>query len=217
MADLFSNNNNIILPVQGYKDKFYVNNVYCVGRNYINHAKEMGADDRTPPFFFSKPNWTVSPSGSIITFPKDTDNLNYEAELVIAVGEDQSIFGFGVGVDLTRRDIQAKAKGEGKPWFHGKCFQGSAPVSNIIPINDRKVFDDLSLSLSVNGEVKQSGICKDMIWNVGEIMCELSEEIPLNGGDLIFTGTPEGVGKLTKGDNVVAAIPGLIELSFHIS
>ena len=215
MTDLFSYDNTI-LCLEGYEDEFHVNNVYCVGRNYSAHVEEMDADDRTPPFFFSKPNWTVLPSGSTIIFPKDTNNLNYEVELVIAVGEGKSIFGFGVGVDLTRRDIQGDAKKEGKPWFRGKCFIGSAPVSNIIPIKDRKVFDDLSLSLSVNGEVKQSGICKDMIWDIEEIMFELTKEVPLNCGDLIFTGTPGGVGKLIKGDKVVASIPGYIELEFQI-
>tara|TARA_B100000029_G_scaffold147100_3_gene142461 strand:- start:115 stop:771 length:657 start_codon:yes stop_codon:yes gene_type:complete len=216
MENLFKNSNLVSLPIQGTDDLFFVNHVYCVGRNYKAHAREMGADDRKPPFFFSKPKWAVAPTDSTIDFPKDTDNLNYEVELVIAVGEEKSIFGFGVGVDLTRRDIQRKAKEDGKPWFRGKCFEGSAPVSDIIPIGDRKEFDDLSLVLSVSGEMKQSGVCKDMIWNVGEIMCELAGDVPLQAGDLIFTGTPEGVGKLEKGDEVVVSIPGLVELSFHI-
>jgi len=136
--------------------------------------------------------------------------------LVIAVGENMSIFGFGVGVDLTRRDLQTKAKIEGKPWFRSKCFFGSAPVSEIIPIGDRTDFSDLNLTLSVNGKVKQMGSCNDMIWNPGEIMCELAKEVPLQAGDLIFTGTPEGVGKLGKGDDVVISIPELVELSFKI-
>lgn len=217
MVDLFKNSNPVSLPIQDSDDEFFVNHVYCVGRNYAAHAREMGADDRKPPFFFSKPNWAVAPNYSTIEYPMDTDNLNYEVELVIAVGEEKSIFGLGVGVDLTCRDIQGKAKDDGKPWFRGKCFQGSAPVSNIVLYEDEIFFDDLSLVLSVNGDMKQSGVCKDMIWNVGEIMCELAGDIPLQPGDLIFTGTPEGVGKLEKGNEVVAAIPGLVELSFKIS
>ena len=217
MSLQFPQPESIILPIQGSDNGFPVNHVYCVGRNYAAHAREMGVDDKEPPLFFSKPNWAVVTPGTNIDFPPDTENLNHEVELVIAVGEDMSIFGFGVGVDLTRRDIQAKAKEEGKPWFRSKCFLGSAPVSEIIPVGDRTDFSDLNLTLSVNGEIKQSGMCKDMIWNPKEIMCELAGEVPLQAGDLIFTGTPEGVGKLEIGDEVVAAITGVVELSFIIS
>ena len=217
MKSPFQSTSQLVHPIQGTEDVFPVNQVYCVGRNYAAHAREMGADDKESPLFFSKPNWAVVTPGTNIDFPPDTENLNHEVELVIAVGEDMSIFGFGVGVDLTRRDIQAKAKEEGKPWFRSKYFLGSAPVSEIIPVGDRTDFSDLNLTLSVNGEIKQSGLCKDMIWNPKEIMCELAGEVPLQPGDLIFTGTPEGVGKLEIGDEVVAAITGVVELSFTIS
>ena len=213
----FQKPESITLPIQGSDNGFPVNHVYCVGRNFKAHIREMGADVKEPPLFFSKPNWAVVTRGTNIDFPPDTENLNHEVELVIAVGENISIFGFGVGVDLTRRDIQAKAKEEGKPWFLAKCFPGSAPVSEIIPMGDLTDFSDLKLTLSVNGKIKQSGTCKDMIWNPNEIMCELAGEVPLLPGDLIFTGTPEGVGKLEKGDAIVAAVTGVVELSFIIS
>ena len=217
MKSPFQSTSQLVHPIQGTEDVFPVNQVYCVGRNYAAHAREMGADDKESPLFFSKPNWAVVTPGTNIDFPPDTENLNHEVELVIVVGEDMSIFGFGVGVDLTRRDIQAKAKEEGKPWFLAKCFPGSAPVSEIIPMGDLTDFSDLKLTLSVNGKIKQSGTCKDMIWNPNEIMCELAGEVPLQPGDLIFTGTPEGVGKLEKGDAIFAAVTGVVELSFIIS
>ena len=217
MSLQFSQSESITLPIQR-SDKFFpVNHVYCVGRNYKAHIREMGVDVKEPPLFFSKPNWAVVSPGTNIDYPIDTENLNYEVELVIAVGENMSIFGFGVGVDLTRRDLQTKAKNEGKPWFRSKCFLGSAPVSEIIPIGNRTDFSDLNLTLAVNGEVKQRGSCNDMVWNPGEIMCELAAEVPLQAGDLVFTGTPEGVGKLIKGDKIVISISELVELSFKIS
>lgn len=214
--DYFKNSNVVTLPIQGSNDHYYVNHVFCVGRNYKAHAIEMGADDPNPPFFFSKPNWAIVPSNSAVEFPIDTKNVNFEVELVIAMGENHTIFGFGVGIDLTRRDIQGKAKEEGKPWFRGKCFKGSAPVSNIIPIGNRTSFNDISIVLSVNGNIKQSGSCTNMIWDVNEIIHELVKDIPLNAGDLIFTGTPEGVGKTIRGDSIIAAIPGIVELDISI-
>ena len=212
----FTRPKSITLPIQGSENSFPVNHIYCVGRNYAAHAREMGVDVKDTPIFFSKPNWALVTPGTNIDYPTDTDNLNHEVELVIAIGENMSIFGFGVGVDLTKRDIQTKAKKDGKPWFRSKCFAGSAPVSKIIPAGDRTDFSDFNLALAVNGKVKQMGSCSDMIWNPGEIMCELAREVPLQAGDLIFTGTPEGVGKLKKGDDVVISIPELVELSFKI-
>ncbi|MCS5640078.1 MAG: fumarylacetoacetate hydrolase family protein [Candidatus Marinimicrobia bacterium] len=204
----------VTLSIRGSEDIFPVNHIYCVGRNYAAHAKEMEADDRQPPFFFSKSDWAVT-SGDV-DYPADTNDLQHEVELVIAVGEEMSVFGFGVGVDLTRRDIQGQAKKDSKPWFRGKSFPGSAPVSKIIPLEKRSDYSDLNLVLSVNGELKQSGSCRDMIWSPPEILCELAADVPLQAGDLIFTGTPEGVGPLAKGDQVIAAIPGEVELSFSI-
>ena len=204
----------VTLSIRSSEDIFPVNHIYCVGRNYAAHAKEMGVDDRQPPFFFSKSDWAVTSSD--VDYPADTNDLQHEVELVIAVGEEMSVFGFGVGVDLTRRDIQGQAKKDSKPWFRGKSFPGSAPESKIIPLEKRSDYSDLNLVLSVNGELKQSGSCRDMIWSPLEILCELAADVPLQAGDLIFTGTPEGVGPLEKGDQVIAAIPGEVELSFSI-
>ena len=202
------------LSIQGSDEKFPVNHVYCVGRNYSAHAKEMGADERKPPFFFTKPNWTITTDD--VKYPKYTNDLQHEVELVVAVGEDMSIFGFAVGVDLTRRDVQGKAKESGKPWFSGKSFVGSSPISNIIPIKDSDHLSNLELKLKVNGELRQSGFCSEMIWSPKEILCEMAADIPLSQGDLIFTGTPAGVGRIRSGDMIEAAITDRAELSFKI-
>ena len=202
------------LSIQGSDEKFPVNHVYCVGRNYAAHAKEMGADERKPPFFFIKPNWTITTDD--VKYPKYTDDLQHEVELVIAVGEDMSIFGFAVGVDLTRRDVQGIAKESGKPWFSGKSFVGSAPISDVIPIKDSDRLSDFELKLKVNGELRQSASCSEMIWSPKEILCEMAADIPLGQGDLIFTGTPAGVGRIRSGDMIEAAITDRAELSFKI-
>jgi fumarylpyruvate hydrolase len=174
----------------------------------------MGADERKPPFFFTKPNWTVVTDD--VNYPKGTDDLQHEVELVVAIGENMSIFGFAVGVDLTRRDVQSRAKESGKPWFSGKSFVGSAPISDIIPIKESEDLSNLELTLKVNGELRQSGSCADMIWTPQEILCEMAGDIPLTQGDLIFTGTPEGVGRIQAGDLIEASIPDRAVLSFSI-
>ena len=202
------------LSIQGSDEKFPVNHVYCVGRNYSAHAKEMGADERKSPFFFTKPNWTITTDD--VKYPKYTNDLQHEVELVVAVGEDMSIFGFAVGVDLTRRDVQGKAKESGKPWFSGKSFVGSAPISDVIPIKDSDRLSDLELKLKVNGELRQSASCSEMIWSPKEILCEMAADIPLGQGDLIFTGTPAGVGRIQSGDMIEATITDRAELSFKI-
>jgi len=203
-----------MLNIKDSKEKYPVNNVYCVGRNYTSHAKEMGVDDRKPPFIFTKPTWTLTTSD--VKYPNGTNDLQHEVELVIAIGESLSIFGFAVGVDLTRRDIQSLAKEQGKPWFSGKNFLGSAPISYIVPINKSEDLSNLKLTLNVNGELKQSGNCSEMIWSPKEILCEMSKDIPLSQGDLIFTGTPSGVGMIHPGDAIEASIFNLAELSFKI-
>lgn len=174
----------------------------------------MGEDDKVPPFFFSKPKWTIASKN--VPYPKNTLKLQHEVELVIAVGEHSKIYGFGVGVDLTRRDLQKDAKKNGKPWFQGKCFQGSSVMSDIILFDKDIDFSDLRLELTVNKELKQSGKCIDMIWNPSEILCELSRDFSLEAGDLIYTGTPRGVGDLKKGDLIMASIPGYVSHSFNI-
>ena len=203
-----------MLNIKDSKEKYPVSHVYCVGRNYTSHAKEMGVDDRKPPFIFTKPNWTLTTSD--VKYPNGTNDLQHEVELVIAIGESLSIFGFAVGVDLTRRDIQSLAKEQGKPWFSGKNFLGSAPISYIVPITKSEDLSNLKLTLNVNGELKQSGNCSEMIWSPNEILCEMSKDIPLSQGDLIFTGTPSGVGMIHPGDAIEASISNLAELSFKI-
>ena len=205
---------NFLLPIHGSDELFPVNQVYCVGRNYAAHAREMGVDDRKPPFFFTKPIYSITTGD--VKYPPNTEDLQHEVELVLAVGEDMSIFGFAVGVDLTRRDLQGQAKKDGKPWFRGKSFVGSAPISRIIPIEGLEELSDLELRLKVNGELRQSGSCADMIWSPQELLCEMAADIPLKQGDLIFTGTPEGVSKINTGDVVEASILNKIDLSFTI-
>ena len=186
------------LSIRGSNNTLTANHIYCVGRNYSSHAREMGADERKPPFFFSKPDWAITTSD--VKYPENTDNLQHEVELVIVIGKNMSIFGYAVGVDLTQRDIQADAKKQGKPWFRSKCFLGSAPISEVIMADKNFNHSDIDLLLSVNGKIKQSGSCNDMIWSPVQIISKLATEIPLYPGDLIFTGTPEGVGKVEEGD-----------------
>ena len=204
----------VLLPIHGSDGLFPVNQVYCVGRNYAAHAREMGADDRKPPFFFTKPSYSITTGD--VKYPPNTEDLQHEVELVLAVGEDMSIFGFALGVDLTRRDLQGQAKKDGKPWFRGKSFVGSAPISRIIPIEGLEELSCLELRLMVNGELRQSGSCADMIWLPEELLCEMAADVPLKQGDIIFTGTPEGVGKINTGDFIEASILNKIELSFKI-
>ena len=204
----------VLLPIHGSDGLFPVNQVYCVGRNYAAHAREMGVDDRKPPFFFTKPSYSITTGD--VKYPPNTEDLQHEVELVLAVGEDMSIFGFAVGVDLTRRDLQGQAKKDGKPWFRGKSFVGSAPISRIIPIDGLEELSGLELRLMVNGELRQSGSCADMIWLPEELLCEMAADVPLKQGDIIFSGTPEGVGKINTGDFIEASILNKIELSFKI-
>jgi len=204
----------VLLPIHGSDQLFPVNHVYCVGRNYSAHAREMGVDDRKPPFFFTKPSWTITTGD--VKYPPNTEDLQHEVELVLAVGEDMSMFGFAVGVDLTRRDVQSRAKESGRPWFSGKSFVGSAPISHIIPIKESEDLSNLQLTIKVNGELRQSGSCSDMIWSPKEILCEMAADIPLSQGDLIFTGTPAGVGRIQYGDLIEASIPDRAVLSFSI-
>ena len=204
----------ISIPVSGQKSEFPINHIYCVGRNYTEHAIEMGADERQPPFFFSKPNWTVTRHD--VPYPLKTKNLQHEVELVLAIGKDANVFGIAVGVDLTRRDLQTEAKSTGKPWFIGKNFVGSSPISEIVPIDDLIDFSKIELKLEVNGEVRQDASCSNMIWSPLEILLQIAEDVPLKSGDLIFTGTPKGVGPICVGDKIVASIQGKVKHSFAI-
>ncbi|MEE2693979.1 MAG: fumarylacetoacetate hydrolase family protein [Pseudomonadota bacterium] len=205
-----------------------VRNIYCVGRNYAEHAREMGTDpDREPPFFFMKAADCVVSSGSKVDYPSRTCNLHHEVELVCAIsvaGVDitvanaqEHIFGYAVGVDLTRRDLQQSMKEKGRPWEIGKCFAQAAPISELQPASKIGHPREGEIALSVNGEVRQKGDLRDMIWSVDEVVAELSTYYKLEPGDLIFTGTPAGVGPVVKGDDVQCSIANLKPLQFVIS
>ena len=211
------------LPVQGETALFPARRVLCVGRNYAAHAREMGGDDREPPFFFSKPADALVPPGGAVPYPSATSDLHHEIELVVALksgGADVSveaasslIYGYAVGVDLTRRDIQAAAKAKGQPWDAAKGFDASAPVSAVRPLSGPV---EGRIRLSVNGTVRQDADLADMIWSVPEVIAQASRLWRLEAGDLIFTGTPEGVGALVRGDRVQGSVDGVGALDFTV-
>ncbi len=215
------------LAVVGSDDLFPVRRIYCVGRNYADHAREMGADpDREPPFFFTKPADAVVPGGGEIPYPLATENLHHEIELVVGLGAaalevaDEAalgcVFGYGVGVDLTRRDLQRVARDKGRPWDSGKAFDRSAPCTALSPVAVVGHPESRPIWLTVNGETRQSGNIDQMIWSVPEVIASLSRQFHLQPGDLIFTGTPAGVGPLVVGDEVLGGVDGVGELSIAI-
>lgn len=202
--------------------------IFCVGRNYADHVREMGADPKSqPPIFFTKPADAVVDSGAVIPYAAMTKDLHHEVELVVAIGRAGAdiaeaaaldhVWGYGVGVDLTRRDLQAQAKKEGAPWDAAKAFDQSAPMGPLSPVSEVGHPSAGRIQLAVNGAVRQSGDLSQMIWSVPEIIATLSRLWALAPGDLVFTGTPSGVGPLTPGDSVTAEIQGLITLSFSIA
>ncbi len=202
-----------VVPVEGASVVFPVRRILCVGRNYAAHRREMGGDDREPPFFFSKPADAMVPPGQDVPYPPATADLHHEIELVVAIGEGGMIYGCAAGVDLTRRDLQAAAKARGQPWDAAKGFDASAPVSAIRP---GRFPDRGAIRLSVNGEVRQDADVADMLWSVPEIIVEANKLWRLDAGDLIFTGTPEGVGPLNRGDRVEGEVEGAGRLAFSV-
>lgn len=207
----------MILPVVGTDAVFPVGRLFCVGRNYAAHAREMGASDREPPFFFMKPASAVLPGGGTLPYPPQTSDLHHEVELVVALGDRGSIFAYGVGLDLTRRDLQGEAKKQGKPWDMGKVFDHAAPVSALVPATQVPDMTKGRIALTVNGEVRQEGDLSEMIWTVPEIIAELSRFITLLPGDLIFTGTPAGVGPVQRGDRLEGVVDGVGTLSVTVA
>jgi fumarylpyruvate hydrolase len=208
--------------------RFAVRRIYCVGLNYAAHAREMGKDPGAePPFFFSKPADAVVEGGATIPFATMTDNLHYEIELVAALGSGganiskeqalQHVWGYAAGIDLTRRDLQKRARDEGKPWDLAKGFDQSAPIGALQPATRIGHPQAGRIGLSVNGAKRQEGDLSDMILNVAAIVAELSRFVRLEAGDLIFTGTPEGVGPLKPGDVVHGDVAGVGEVSVHIA
>ena len=201
------------LPIAGDVRRFPVRRILCVGQNYAAHAREMGAA-RAEPFFFSKPGDAVVADGADPVYPTATASLHHEVELVCAIGADGGIAGWAVGCDLTRRDLQAAAKDKGRPWDAAKGFDQSAPCGAITlgALSD----PGAEISLSVNNERRQFGVLNDMIWAPAEILAKARELWDVRPGDLIFTGTPEGVGPLQPGDRVECAIGGLQPLAFTV-
>jgi fumarylpyruvate hydrolase len=208
------------VPIQGVTSLFAVHRIYCVGRNYAEHAREMGGDPtREPPFFFSKPADAIVLNNSSVPYPPRTQNFHHEVELVVAIGKGgrnivangalDHIFGYAVGNDLTRRDLQKNAKDAGKPWDISKGFDHSAPIARIRPVASGGHVTNAAIWLKVNGALKQQANVADLTWSVPEIIAELSTYYELQPGDLIFTGTPAGVSALKKGDRVEAGIDGL--------
>jgi fumarylpyruvate hydrolase len=227
MSTVFPPNPPILAAVAGEAAGFPVGRIYCVGRNYAAHAREMGSDPaRDPPFFFAKFPDAVAPDGAVIPYPPATRELHHEVELVVALGAsgfdvaaadaDSLIFGYAVGLDLTRRDLQAEAKKHGRPWSTGKNFPHSAPIGAIARAEQVHGLDAASITLTVNGVERQSGRISDMIWSVPETIAALSKLYRLQPGDLIFTGTPEGVGPVVEGDVLAAAVEGLPRLAVRI-
>jgi len=217
----------VVAPVLADSEGFPVRRVFCVGRNYAEHAREMGQDpDREPPFFFTKWAETVRPDGAVIAYPQATENYHFEAELVVAIDKPgrniasdsalDHIFGYATGLDMTRRDLQMEARKSGRPWDTGKNFAESAPLGLIHPVSACGHLDRGAISLEVNGEVKQSADLADLIWPVPDILAFLSGLYQLEPGDLIYTGTPAGVGPVLPGDALRVDIAGLTSLAVTI-
>ena len=214
------------VPVEGSDSVFPVRRILCVGRNYAAHRREMGGDDRDPPFFFAKPADAVVAlrEPGDIPYPSATHDLHHEIELVVALKSGGSniaveaamshVFGYAVGVDLTRRDLQAAAKTKSHPWDAAKGFDASAPITAIVPADRAK--PDGAITLSVNGQMRQEGQIADMIWTIPEIIAEASKLWTLAAGDLIFTGTPEGVAAIGRGDRIEGEVEGVGKLAFTI-
>ncbi|HBZ08035.1 fumarylacetoacetate hydrolase family protein [Massilia haematophila] len=222
------------LPVNGSEAAFPVRRVYCVGRNYAAHAREMGFDpDREPPFFFCKPNDAQSivpvPAGATVElpYPPRTENYHYEIELVVAIGKagrnvdpddaQDYIFGYAVGLDMTRRDLQMRMREQGRPWEIGKAFDYSAPIGPITPLENGASVNAGIIELTVDGKTVQKSDITHLIWNVNETIAQLSTLFELQPGDLIMTGTPEGVGAVVRGQTMIGSVAGLTPISVKVA
>ncbi|CAM3786712.1 fumarylacetoacetate hydrolase family protein [Paracidovorax anthurii] len=219
------------VPVAGTGDRFPVHRIYCVGRNYEEHAKEMGFTGREPPFFFMKPADAILPVAQGETgrmpYPTLTANLHHEIELVVAIGRGgkriaaadalQHIYGYAVGLDMTRRDLQSEMKKQGRPWCIGKGFEHSAPIGPITPLAQARDVEQAGIWLQVNGADRQRSTVAQLIWNIAETIEHLSAAWELQPGDLIFTGTPEGVAAVVRGDVLEGGVDGLGTLRVEIA
>ena len=216
----------ISVPVRGTSARYPVRRIHCVGRNYLDHIREMGGDEREPPFFFTKHRDTIVQSGGTMAYPSLTHDLHHELELVVAMksgGQDipvdqalDHVFGYAVGFDMTRRDLQTACKNKKQSWEPGKSFEQSAPCGTIAPASQIGHPSKGAISLTVNGATRQGSDLSLMIWNVAEIIHHLSTQIGLGPGDLIYTGTPDGVGPVVRGDRMVGRIEGLDDLAIEV-
>ena len=217
------------LSVAGCTERFPVHRIFCVGRNYAAHAREMGADEREPPFFFMKPGSAAIDTSAAITlpYPPKTENFHHEIELVVAIGKGGAnipiaqaldhVYAYGVGLDMTRRDLQFAARDKGRPWEFGKSFADSAPIAVLHRAADIGHPQDAAITLTVNGQSRQSSNISKLIWSVAECIAELSQYDRLEAGDLIMTGTPEGVGAVVRGDEMLGMITGLGEIRVRVA
>ncbi|WP_420831336.1 fumarylacetoacetate hydrolase family protein [Bradyrhizobium acaciae] len=215
------------VAMAGGGGRFPVRRIFCVGRNYAAHAREMGKDpDREPPFFFTKPADAVVDSGAIVPYPPETSDFQYEIEFVVAIGREgfdvgreaalDLVFGYGVGIDLTRRDLQLEARDKGRPWDWGKAFDQSAPIAPLHRVNGGRHPAAGRIWLALNGVVKQDADLTELIWPVPDIISILSRSMVLKPGDLVMTGTPAGVGTIVAGDKVTGGIDGLGEIGIAV-
>jgi fumarylpyruvate hydrolase len=230
MSYVFAPSPQVSVPVVGLSDRFPVHRIYCVGRNYVDHALEMGGTGREAPFFFMKPADAVlvaEPGATVsMPYPTLTSNLHHEIELVVAIGKGGShikaadaashIYGYAVGLDMTRRDLQNEMKKHGRPWCIGKGFDHSAPIGAITPAAQLPNIGSAAIHLQVNGQDRQQSTIAKLIWNIAETIEQLSAAWTLQPGDLIFTGTPEGVGAVVRGDALVGSIDGLQAIHVRI-
>jgi fumarylpyruvate hydrolase len=215
------------VAVAGEDARFPVRRIFCVGRNYAAHAREMGRDpDREPPFFFLKPADTVVDNGATVPYPPETSNFQYEIELIVAIGKGgfnippekalDHVFGYGVGIDLTRRDLQLQARELGRPWDWGKGFDLSAPIAPLRQVEDVGHPAKGRIWLAVNGQVKQDSDIAKLIWPIPDVISIASRSMELRPGDLIMTGTPEGVGPIQRGETITGGVDGIGEIKIAI-
>ena len=211
------------LAVAGSSEKFPVRRIWCVGRNYLEHIREMGQDEREPPFFFAKPADAIVPDGATVPYPPLTKDLHHEVELVVALKSggrnipvnraDDCIYGYGVGIDLTRRDLQIASRDIKRPWEIGKAFDASAPCGPLRPAAEIGHPTKGRITLTCNGKVRQDGDLEQLIWNVPEVISKLSEMVELAAGDIIMTGTPSGVAATVPGDKLECEVAGVGRLT----
>ncbi len=215
------------VAVRGERARFPVRRIYLVGRNYAEHAREMGHDpNRETPFFFQKPADAILPSGSVFPYPPLSTNVHHEIEQVVALRSGvrhievddalEHVYGYAVGIDITRRDLQQQMKKQGRPWEIGKSFDCSAPISEIVPASVCGHPEQGRVWLEVNGELRQEGDLNQLIWSVPEIIAALSTQFRLTGGDLIFTGTPAGVGPIQTGDRLTGGVDGISDIEIVV-